>query len=993
MPFGNGKYGGLCYRPSYWEWIVNKLDILHVDPWTDYSQKDNIFTGRMHAKVVIDGLKPYAEVLKAVENKDGSRLRELGRAPLAKLVEEQVAGRKAGSIPWNPENLIPAFLRVYSEDSSSEHFSQRLHLSDGIISARVGKPNDSYSVETICDPDNDVFVVQFEAQKGKVPLRKIVLARPPHDFFYETEPQYGHNQNCIWVDFRLRNHFRYVVLVRIEGACFKAESGDGEIAARLIRSEKRIILHVTCVSCLETEDPLQECIAIASSSTVRDIRRRNAQRWQKFWNESGVEIDDDFLENLYYFHQYAFACTSGNGMKAIHRAAGLYGLWTNTDWIIWANNVYGDVNIEMAYQHVCSSNHLKLFEPFTDMVWSCFELAKMRARKIFKLPGACFASPLHCMGPWYCLMMWDYYAHSRDIEYLRRKLYPIMKEVGNFYAAFLRKDEQGNYYLFGTMPPERGLVNPKEEENQKPTMGFGNYCKNTTIDLALLKQTFKHLIEASRLLEVDNDMIPVWQNILEHFPNYPTGQTKHGTTIFDMEEYNRPEMCHHPNTVAPVYPCREMHFSSPGDTVALAKATVHSCWENIRMFYTFNGPWVAVAFARLGLGNEAERLLSAQVVDLFCDPGGFLGREMNQYYTPYQPIVFGPRPGNAVLLETGNGLITALNEMLVQEQDGTLFLFPALPAKWRRAAFQRLRIPGAFKVSGKYAKGQVLHATIQADKPGKLKVKNPWGNRSIEIMSNHRQSFTAQGEIIDLSFEAGEECQLRAPVGEAARADYKMTIHKQPKEKITLQGFHLFLGMDKRSRITEAVEKFCFPYMTFDEKGHIFEGEPHGKFVEYPQNVFYKFDFGGNGKADYSRYFSRARFGDTEFVPVTSKTAYSGIRRYGWLQIGKMKNVHCAGADPLTMTAVEGKAAGVFALNLEEGDYQFLLLHGNSKRIYTGIQIQELGCCFAFAAPDDDVGIEGFGCRVATDKIIKLAFSTKPGYCWRVNALLLKKAW
>ncbi len=976
LPFGNGKFGGLVYRPSYWEWVVGKLDV-DVDIHKNYERDKDAAVFVSNVKKVAASA-PYSKILEAVRRKDSERLQELKKIENNKWLSEQILVKSSPKERpiGNLINLVPAFLRIHTAGGRCESFMERLDLYRGVITARCRDNGKSYALKTICDPGNDIFAITANAINKDLPFEKIVLNRPYHHVL-EGVRQFDSADDCIWLDYKFANHFRYVVMVQIKGARFKVETSGEETAAILEKSCCNLRIYVTCATCLEAEDPVQRCKELISKTSRKEMEKVNGKRWEEYWNKSAIKIDDDFMENLYYFHQYTSACTHGKGMKAKYKASGLYGLWPHVDHIMWMNRVYGDVNIEMAYQHLFSSNHLEYFEAFVDMVWSFLPAARELAKRVYGLPGACFDNGWHCIGPWYCVLLWDGYSHGKDEVYLKEKAYPVMKDVAEFYAAFLKKGKDGKYYMFGSAPPERGSF---ADESGGETIGFKGHYKNVTIDLAFLKHLFRHLIETSHILGIDKDLTAKWREILDNFPEYPTGVTKYGETIFDMDEYKSPLMCHHPNTLATIYPTREFHFSSPKKDAALGSATVKSCWDNLSMYYTFNAPWSAVAMARMGFGEEAENILSKWVVDVYTDFAGFLGREIGNYYTSCESLVFGYNPGNPPLLEVGCGLITAVNEMLVQEQDNTLFVFPALPSKWKDASFRNLRIPGAFLVSGELHEGAATHISIESEKGGKLKVFDPWKNRKIKLDFKH-------GETIALE-----------PKGKGAnttdRSEWRSKPAKRPKEKISTQGYRLFLGKDARSRIIEAVDRFCFPTMrNIRMKGTVYEGPEHRRFLEKPQNLFFKFDFGAKTIPAYTTCFNSPRDGNVPFTQVTDKIKYSTLKRFGWKDAEGIQCVKCRGYDPLSKTALAGKRKNTFLLRLNEGQYQFLLLHGNGKAIRTRITFTDLGSSFCFDAPDDRVGIEGFGINAVTDQLVEMEIDAVSGYSWQINAIFVKKLW
>jgi len=87
LTFGNGKFGGLVYRPSYWEWVAGKLDV-DIDIHKDYKQDKDpaIFISN---KRNVGTSPPYKEILKTVEKKDGAMLDKLRKAQIDKWLSKR----------------------------------------------------------------------------------------------------------------------------------------------------------------------------------------------------------------------------------------------------------------------------------------------------------------------------------------------------------------------------------------------------------------------------------------------------------------------------------------------------------------------------------------------------------------------------------------------------------------------------------------------------------------------------------------------------------------------------------------------------------------------------------------------------------------------------------------------------------------------------------------------------------------------------------------
>lgn len=989
LPVGNGRFGALVYQPAHWEWVIEKLDVTldHHKDHSRHTDPSRFVINDHRADLAI----PYTEKLKAVKARDKARLLAIKAEQARRVRKLEVMQAAPTSLPAGRFriNVVPAYLEMHGDTAEADALHHRLDLFRGEVFSRTGTGKARRTVRTFCDQEKDLLCVAAQAGQGALPVTRIVLRRPPHDALPQTAPRFLTSGNRIWVDYPFANHFRYVVMAQVDGAAFDVTKRADAVVAHLRDPGGELTVMVTCVTCLETDDPPALAGSILDSADAGRVRRANRKTWRGFWNRSAIRIDDDITENLFYFNQYAFNCTHGRGMRAKYKAAGLYGLWPHADSTQWSNHVYCDANIEMAYQHAFTSNHVEQADAFTDMVWAHLPTARAVARKVFKRPGACFGELYFCAGPWYCSLLWDYYTHTGDLDYLRYKAYPVMKEAADFSIAMMEKGTDGRYFLFGDRPPERG----DGPSDRTDTMGFGGYYKNVTISLAFIKSLLKHLVQASRVLKVDEDLVPTWRDVLNHFPAYPTGVTEFGEALFDAAEFDKPTVTHHAATVAAVYPTGELHFSSPAKKSALGRATMLSAWENCRYRYTFTIPWIAAGMARMGLGDKAEELIRKWSVDVLTDPSGFMGREVGPRYAPWINGNYGYRPGDAPLLEVGCGLLSAINEMLLQERNGHLFLFPALPSSWNHAAFRDLRVPGAFLVSAAMAAGDVTHVRIRAERSGSITVHKPWKQGCVlQHDKGTKQTFHTD---IPLRLAAGETVLLRP----RRPAHKRLPRHRhtpRPKSRLTAQGFHLLLGMNETSRVTDAVERFCFPSTIArgNQSIALASGLRMDSYwrihMEIPKDIYYRFNFGGTKTSQYAPWFGTGQ--KFPFLPVTPTTRYARRRHCGWDPPQGLSRVRVPGKDPISRTAIRGKRPAVFMLELNEGFYQCLLVHGAGPDIRTRLTLPRQALSMDVEA-NERVGIDEFGLRVEDDVAVPIEFRAAPGAAWQVHALLVKRAW
>jgi alpha-L-fucosidase 2 len=101
-----------------------------------------------------------------------------------------------------------------------------------------------------------------------------------------------------------------------------------------------------------------------------------------------------------------------------------------------------------------------------------------------------------------------------------------MREVAAFYEDYLREDPQGRLVPVPSQSPENHFTG-----GIKPV----SLCIGATMDLVLILDCLEHLIEASRILGVDADMRPVWQDIIGRLPPLQTG--RYGQLQEWLEDY------------------------------------------------------------------------------------------------------------------------------------------------------------------------------------------------------------------------------------------------------------------------------------------------------------------------------------------------------------------------------------------------------------------------------------------------------------------------
>ena len=108
--------------------------------------------------------------------------------------------------------------------------------------------------------------------------------------------------------------------------------------------------------------------------------------------------------------------------------------------------------------------------------------------------------------------LWDTWDYGGNENFLREKVYPLLKELAIFYSAYVQKWEDGYFHAQPSFVQER----------------FGLYyqCKYNTdaaASLAMVKWTLRRAAEASELLGSDSELRPRWLLIADNMAPFSDG--------------------------------------------------------------------------------------------------------------------------------------------------------------------------------------------------------------------------------------------------------------------------------------------------------------------------------------------------------------------------------------------------------------------------------------------------------------------------------------
>ena len=255
-------------------------------------------------------------------------------------------------------------------------------------------------------------------------------------------------------------------------------------------------------------------------------------------------------------------------------------------------------------------------------------------------------------GGWCCRPFWDHYLATGDLEFLRNRVVPALKELALFYEDFLTvTDKDGNYIFVPSFSPEN---NPGNLNSSSMLV------INATMDITVCREVLNNLIMACETLGIDDDKVTKWKAMLEKMPDYLLeldGTLKEWAWPTLEERYSHRHVSH-------LYGAWPGDDIDPDRTPELAKAAM--------MADRRRTPERLAAHGRCHRALVGARLKDCFLVDTELRQlieQGYFATTLRSSHDPYAR----PMP------DAQGGVQTIIMEMLLYSRPGVIEVLPALP--------------------------------------------------------------------------------------------------------------------------------------------------------------------------------------------------------------------------------------------------------------------------------------------------------------------------
>ncbi len=666
-------------------------------------------------------------------------------------------------------NLHLSFL---SADTNAPvlNYQRVLNLDDAVTDLNYQRGGVTFTREMFVSAPDQVMVLRLRADKSKQISFNAKLDRPER---FETTAD---GQNGLLMTGQLDNGtdgkgVRYVARIRVLNHGGEV-STSGNILS--VRNASEVVLLIAAgtdyqgFAGRQTADPLAATLQDldqAAKKSFKSLRKAHIADYQSYFKRVSLQIEpsdaaaaqkptperiiaahegagDPNLAALYFnFGRYLLISSSRPGGLPPN----LQGIWAEEPHTPWDGDWHLDVNVEMNYWPAEECNLSDLTQPLFALIASLQVPGAKTAHDYYNAHGwvahvitnpwgftspgesASWGSTTSGSG-WLCQHLWDHWLYTHDTNFLAWA-YPIMKGSAQFYSDLLIEEPVHHYLVVAP-------ANSPENHFEMPDGRQAAIALGTTFQAELTRYLFTACIESSEILGVDadfrNDLIAKRARL------EPTRIGPDGRIMEWPEPYKETEIHHrHVSHLWGLYPANEISVARTPDLAAAArKSLIARGDDSLGWSYAFK----AALWARLGDGNHAWLLVKGALSpvttqEIHYDNGGGVYPNMLDACPPFQ-------------IDANFGVTAAIGEMLLQSQDGTIHLLPALPDDWKNGHVSGMRARGGFQVDLTWQDGKLTAATIHSDLGGPCTVN--YGGKLVDLALQPGQSIRLNGDLATL---------------------------------------------------------------------------------------------------------------------------------------------------------------------------------------------------------------------------------------------------
>ncbi len=429
--------------------------------------------------------------------------------------------------------------------------------------------------------------------------------------------------------------------------------------------------------------------------------------------------NDPQLVSLYFqFGRYLLISSSEPGGQP----ANLQGIWNSQLYPPWDSKYTVNINTEMNYWPSEVTNLSEMSDPLIEMLKELSVAGRKTAKEMYGAGGwvlhhntdiwratggidGAYWGMWPSGGAWLSQQLWYRYIYNGNKEFLS-SVYPVLKGASGFFNDFLTEEPEHHWLVVSPS------VSPENSPAVHPQYSI---TAGATLDNQLVFDLFNETIKAANILGKDEDFA---NELKEKIKRLPPMQIGHWGQLQEwLHDWDSPD--DHNRHVSHLYGLYPSNQISPFRTPELFEAAKTSLVHRGDESTGWSMGWKVNLWARLLDGNHAYKLIKDQLK--LVESLNFKHMQFSEGGGTY-PDMFDAHPPFQI---DGNfGCTAGIAEMLLQSQDGFIFVLPALPDAWRNGNVSGLKARGGFIISIAWKNGKVSKIKIKSLLGGNCRIRS-----------------------------------------------------------------------------------------------------------------------------------------------------------------------------------------------------------------------------------------------------------------------------
>ena len=708
QPLGNGTIGAMLFGKTENEHIGLNHDTLWTGiPW--HETREGNYDAYMKARTEVLTEK-YADAHTTITEGFASRNNSDRYQPFGDLV---ITFPKGGEV---------------------ENYARVLSLDDAVARVTYTQDGVSYTREMFCSYPDKLLAIRLTVDKPGTLSFKAHLKSPHKNSIIagdgrvildgECPLSYTPDESPIYSSDPKQRGIRFAgeLRVKTDGTVINPDLTHSSSAV-CVENATEAVLFVSITSSYidpyhrpdgEYRKPLTEILDKAEALGWDKLIARHLEDYHALYNQISLDLGSSGREELptderlarfeedkndcslytllFDFGRYLTIAGSREGSLAMN----LQGIWNEKLKPDWRCNYTLNINTEMNYWPTLMCGLESCYEPLLKFIENRVESGRKTAREMYHAPGFvmhhnsdiwAMTTPAMCgnacwgfwngAAGWLCYHLYEYYAYTGNVDYLRKTAYPIMLEAAEFYLSQLIKQDDGRLSVCPSASPENTFITA---EGQRSAVS-----KWTAMSDSIACSLFRNCLEAAKILGDNSTLLAQLDSALAEMKPYEIGTD--GRIMEWNEEFVEREVTHrHLSHLWALHPARMITVRDKEYATACRKSLETRGDRGTG----WSLGWKINMWARLGDGNRAKQLLDMQLHLVSSDV------ETNRTTGGTYPNLFDAHPpfqidGNFSMT---SGILEMLASQIPTENGEELVLLPALPDGWKNGSLRGMRLRG-----------------------------------------------------------------------------------------------------------------------------------------------------------------------------------------------------------------------------------------------------------------------------------------------------------